>query len=154
AKEGVDVIVAGSGDVAIRAAQEATRTIPILGVADDLVGSGFIQSLPRPGGNITGVSILSTELDQKRQDLLLELVPGVRRIATLLDVRTAAPRRLEDLIASARARGVAIDLARVERPDEIVSSIDRAREAGCAALNILASPLFFFSRIILLEHCA
>jgi putative ABC transport system substrate-binding protein len=154
AGEKVDIIVAESGDVSIRAAQEATRTIPILGVADDLVGSGFVQSLARPGGNVTGVSILSTELDQKRQDLLLELVPGVRRIAALIDVGTEAPRRIDNLVESARARGVVVDLVRLERREEIVPSIDRARDAGCAAFNVLASPLFYGARNILFEHCA
>jgi putative ABC transport system substrate-binding protein len=154
AAEGVDIIVALSGDVSIQAAQEATRMIPILGVADDLVGSGFIQSLSRPGGNITGVSILSTELDQKRQDLLIELVPGLQRIAALIDVRTEVPRRLGSLVESARARGVAVELIRVERAEEIPPSIDRARDAGCGALNVLASPLFYVSRNILFDRCA
>jgi putative ABC transport system substrate-binding protein len=84
----VDVIVATSGDAAIWAALGATRTIPILGVADDMVGSGLVNSLASPGGNLTGVSILSTELDGKRQELLLDLLPGARRIGALLDART------------------------------------------------------------------
>jgi ABC-type uncharacterized transport system substrate-binding protein len=61
-----DIIIA-YGDVAIRAAQQATKTIPILAMADDLMGSGLVQSLARPDGNTTGVSILATELDGKRR---------------------------------------------------------------------------------------
>lgn len=77
---GVDVLVCG-GDLTIRAAQQVTRTVPIVGVADDMLASGLVTSLARPGGNTTGFSILTTELDGKRQELLFELVPGARRMA-------------------------------------------------------------------------
>ena len=63
---GVDVLFCG-GDPAVRAAQQVTRTVPIAGVADDMLGSGLVASLAHPGGNTTGFSILSTELDSKRQ---------------------------------------------------------------------------------------
>jgi putative ABC transport system substrate-binding protein len=76
----VDVIFCG-GDGAMRAAREVTQTVPIVGVADDMVGSGIAASLAHPGGNATGFSILATELDGKRQELLIELVPGARRMA-------------------------------------------------------------------------
>jgi putative tryptophan/tyrosine transport system substrate-binding protein len=81
-KAQVDVLLVGGG-VAVRAAQQATKTIPILGTADDLVGEGLVDSLARPGGHTTGVSISPTELDGKRQELLIEAVPGLRRIAAL-----------------------------------------------------------------------
>ena len=76
----VDVILA-AGDVAVRAAQRATTSIPILAFTDDMVGQGFVNSLSKPGGNIMGVTILSSELDGKRQEILIEAVSGVRRIA-------------------------------------------------------------------------
>jgi putative ABC transport system substrate-binding protein len=151
---GVDIIVATSGDLTIRAAQDATRTIPILGVADDMVGSGFVQSLPSPGGNTTGVSILSTELDGKRQELLLELVPEARHIAALVDAKTA-PRQIQLHLSAAQARGVALGIFRVERPEEIVPAIERAKASGCEALNVLASPLFYnFRHAGMLQTCA
>ena len=90
-KANVDVIFC-AGDVAIRAAQQATATIPILAVTDDMVGSGLVRSLARPGGNTTGVSILATELDGKRQDILIEAVPSLRRMVALADTNTTAPR--------------------------------------------------------------
>ena len=68
AKANVDVIYA-TGDIAIRAAQQATTMIPILGVTDDMVGSGLVKSLARPDGNTTGISILATELDSKRLEI-------------------------------------------------------------------------------------
>jgi putative ABC transport system substrate-binding protein len=82
-KAKVDVILA-AGDIAIRAAQQATKTIPILAFTDDLVGSGLVDSMVRPSGNTTGISLLATELDGKRQELLIEAVPGVRRMAALV----------------------------------------------------------------------
>ena len=84
-KARVDVIVA-AGDEAIRAVQQATKTIPIVAIADDMLGSGLVNSLARPDGNTTGVSILAAELDGKRQDILIEAVPGLRLMAVLADV--------------------------------------------------------------------
>jgi putative ABC transport system substrate-binding protein len=72
-----DVIYAGGG-VAVRAVQQATKTIPIVGAADDMVGERLVESLARPNSNTTGVSILATELDGKRQEILIEAVPGIR----------------------------------------------------------------------------
>jgi len=80
-----------------RIAQQATKTIPILAFTDDMVGSGFVSSLAKPGGNTTGVTLLATELDGKRQALLIEAVPGLRRMAALADTNTTAPRWLEAL---------------------------------------------------------
>jgi putative ABC transport system substrate-binding protein len=64
-----DILAVGGG-AAIRAAQRATKTIPIVGVTDDMVGEGFVDSFVRPGGNTTGVSIFATELDGKRQEAM------------------------------------------------------------------------------------
>ena len=72
-KSQVDAILAG-GAAALWVAQAATRTIPIFTLTDDMVGQGLAASLARPGGNITGISILATELDGKRQEILMDLV--------------------------------------------------------------------------------
>jgi putative ABC transport system substrate-binding protein len=101
----VDVIYC-SGDVAIRAAQQATRTIPILGAASDMVGSGLVSSLARPGSNTTGVSILATELDGKRQEILIDAVPGIRRMAALAEANTTKPAQVQVLPDAARARTI------------------------------------------------
>ena len=74
-KAKVDVIYA-TGDLAIRAAQRATTAIPIVASTEDMVGSGLVHSLAHPGGNTTGMTILATELDGKRQEILIEVVPG------------------------------------------------------------------------------
>jgi putative ABC transport system substrate-binding protein len=80
-KADVDVILA-SGNLATRAAQRATQSIPILGTSDDMVRSGLVKSLARPEGNTTGISMFSTELDGKRQEILIEAVPGLHRMAS------------------------------------------------------------------------
>ena len=109
----VDVILAG-GNPAIRAAQQATATIPILGVTDDMVGSRLVGSMARPGGNTTGISLLATELDGKRLEILIEMVPGARRIAALADTNTTAPRQLQALQDAARARGIELSIHRAD----------------------------------------
>jgi putative tryptophan/tyrosine transport system substrate-binding protein len=82
----VAVICAGAGDVAIRTAMAATKTIPIVfTTASDPVRAGFVQSLGRPGGNVTGATFMGVELVAKRAELLHETLPGVTRIALLVN---------------------------------------------------------------------
>src|SRR5262244_2571447 len=152
-KARVDVIMAG-GDAAVRAAQRATTEIPILALTDDMVGQGFVRSLAQPGGNTTGVTILASELDGKRQEILIEAVPGVRRIAALVDSNTTTPSRLRALEEAARARGVELSSHQVARREEIASAIDAAKAADAGALNVLASSLLFNSRAFILDRVA
>ena len=149
----VDVILA-AGDAAVRAAQRATTSIPILAFTDDMVGQGFVHSLSKPGGNITGVTILSLELDGKRQEILIELVPGIRRIAALVDSSTTTPSQLRILEDGAHAHGVELSIHRVAWREEIGSAIDAAKAASAGALNVLASPLFFGSRAFIFHRLA
>ena len=128
-KAQVDVIFP-TGDVAIRAAQQATKAIPILGVTDDMVGSGLVASLARPNGNTTGVSILATELDGKRQEILTEAVPGLRRMAALADSNTTAVAKLHALQEAARARNIELSIHRIARGEEIAAAIDMAQGIG------------------------
>jgi ABC transporter substrate binding protein len=117
-KAKVDVIYC-AGDTATRAAQQATTTIPILAITDDMVGSGLVRSLAQPGGNTTGVSILGTELDGKRQDILIEAVPGLRRLAALADAnQPRLPQYLQALEDGARARGAELLIYRITNSDE------------------------------------
>ena len=149
----VDVILAG-GNPAIRAAQQATATIPILGVTDDMVGSGLVGSMAHPGGNTTGTSILATELDGKRQELLTELIHGARHIAALADSNTTAARQLEALEDTARAHGVELSIQQIAKREEISGAIDAAKAAGASGLNVLASPLLFAQRQLIIERTA
>jgi len=150
-KSKVDVIQCG-GDAAIRAAQQATSAIPILGLTDDMVGAGLVASLAHPGGNITGVSILASELDAKRQETLLELVPTAHQIAVLADSATTAPSQLRALEDAGAARGIKVTVYEVRRIEEIAAAVDSAKAAGAAALNVLATPLFFNNRHIIFER--
>ena len=86
--------IVAAGPIAARAAQAATKTIP---TSDDMVGDGLVPSMRRPGGNTTGVSLLAPELDGKRQDLIMEVVPGIRRIAALSDPHVSTPQHLQSL---------------------------------------------------------
>ena len=107
AKKRLDVLVM-NGDASIRAAQQVTATIPILGISQDMVQQGLVNSLARPGGNTTGVSILATELDGKREEILIEAVPELRRMAILADSKTTRSPQLQvlqDAAARTRRRG-------------------------------------------------
>ena len=152
-KTQVDVILAG-GDTAVRAAQRATAEIPILALTDDMVGQGFVRSLAKPGGNTTEVTILASELDSKRQEILIEAMPGVRRIAALADSNMAAQSRLRTLEDEARARGVELSIRSVARPEDIVPAIDGAKASDAGALNVLASSLLFNNRMIIFDRVA
>ena len=114
------------GEIALRAAQQATSTIPNLGVADDMLAAGLVRSLPRPGGNLTGISILATELDGKRQELLKEVLPNARHMAALADPNSTGAGRLEPIRDKARASGVELSIYMIENADKIVPTIDKA----------------------------
>jgi putative ABC transport system substrate-binding protein len=152
-KAHVDVMFV-AGDAAIRAAQRVTATIPIVGVADDMVGQGLVNSLARPGGNTTGVSVLATELDGKRQEILIEAVPGLRRMAALADSNTTRSPQLQALQDAARARGVEVSIHRVASAEEITAAIDAAKASGAAALNVLDSAILYASRQLIMNRVA
>jgi putative ABC transport system substrate-binding protein len=147
----VDAIVCG-GPAATRAAQQATQTIPILAVLDDIVAAGVVASLARPGGNTTGISFLATELDGKRQEILMELVSGARRMAALVDANATAIQRVEALRDATRARGVELAPYVVDRPERIVTAIDEAQRSGVQALNVLASPMLNARRMDIFDR--
>ena len=134
--------------------QTATRAIPILGMFDDMVGSGLVSSLARPGGNLTGISILASELDGKRQEILMELVPASHHMAALADPNTKGAASLETLRSDTAARGVELSIYPDSSPEEIIAAIDKAQAAGATALNVLASPILYTNRKIILERSA
>src|SRR5262249_26261647 len=150
-KSPVDAIVC-SGEVALKAAQQVTRTIPILGVADDMLAAVLGRSLARPGGNTTGISILATELDAKRQELLIELLPNVRRMAALADPNSTEVGRLKALKDATHASGVELSTYTVDNAEKIVPVIDKAMTSGAEAINFLWSPLFTSNRHGIIEH--
>jgi len=147
-----DVLVTGAPTIA--EAQAATRTIPMLGMFDDMVASGLVSSLARPGGNLTGISILASELGGKRQEILMELVPASHHMAALADPNTKGSASAEALRTDSAARGVELSIYPVSGPEEIIAAIDKAQAAGATALNVLASPILYINRKIILERSA
>jgi putative ABC transport system substrate-binding protein len=150
----VDVILINGGGVTIRAAQQATTTIPIVGLADDMVAEGLVRSLAHPGGQTTGISILAPELDGKRQELIMELLPNAHQMAVLADTRITTSQQLRTLEDAVRAHGVELSIYRVDRPQEIVPAINAAQASGSAALNVLAASLFSSNRQSIIERTA
>src|SRR5215510_11914167 len=112
-------VIVAQGEAAARAAQAATRTIPILASTNDLVASGLIASLAKPGGNVTGISLMVTELDAKRLEVLTELAPPGRRFGVPNDPAISQPAGLQALAGIARARGVELMTVEVHGPQEL-----------------------------------
>jgi putative ABC transport system substrate-binding protein len=138
----VEVIVT-AGAPTIRAVQHATRTIPIVmaGTAD-AVAQGFVASLARPGGNITGVSGLGLDLHGKRLELLKETVPQSARIAVLTN--PASPyhaSRMHDLTAAAQTLGVHLHVVELRREDELDSAFAAMAQARAEALLVVEDAL-------------
>ena len=148
-----DVIYAGGG-VAARAVQQATKSIPIVAITDDMVGEGLVESLARPNGNTTGISILATELDGKRQEILIEAVPGIRRMAALANSSTLTEAKARALQEAARAHNVELSIYRITRGEEIAAAIDKAQASGATALNVFASPMLDGNGRLIMERVA
>jgi putative ABC transport system substrate-binding protein len=134
--------------------QGATETIPVLTVSDDLLAEKVVTSLAHPDGNVTGISILATELDGKRQEILLEAFPGTQRLAMLADFGVTTQEQLQALESAARARGIAVSTYVVHRADDIIPAIEAALSAGAQAVNVLASSLLNRYRTQIVERMA
>jgi ABC-type uncharacterized transport system substrate-binding protein len=139
----VDVIVTG-GPQATRAARDATTTIPIvMAAAGDPVAFGLVQSLARPGGNITGLSQIAPELSGKRLELLKEIAPQLARVAVLWNPKgTTSPIAWKESQAPAHELGLALQSIGVQSPDGLDKAIEGAKKARAGALAILPDPLF------------
>jgi putative ABC transport system substrate-binding protein len=148
----VDVITT-AGDLSTRAAQRATTTIPIVASVGFPVESGFVATLARPGGNITGVAVLADELASKRLELLKELLPRLRRVAALWDPVTheRQPRAAE---AAARTLGLQVQILRAQSPGEFAEAFETTARARVEALSVLVSPMFAGNRKALVDLSA
>jgi putative ABC transport system substrate-binding protein len=136
----VDVITT-TGDLSTRAAQQATATIPIAMVVGFPVESGFVKSLARPGGNITGVAVLADELSAKRLTLLKEMMPRLSRVAILWDPVTheRQPKAAE---AAARTLGLQAEVFSAKSSGDLAGAFEKATAARADALLVLVSPMF------------
>ena len=139
-----DVIVVGSPP-AIRVAQKATTVIPIIMCASgDPVGSGFIKSLSRPGGNITGLSNINVDLSSKYLELSHLAVPRLSRIAVLVNPRHPNhPDMLKNVRAAAKTASVEVMPLQAATTSEIAAAFGPLMRERASALIVLADPLFF-----------
>ena len=135
-----------------RAFQKATQSIPLLVMTEDMVAGGFAASLARPGGNITGISLMSPELDGKRQDILIEAVPTAHRIAALADSNVSTLQHLKGLEDSARTHGRELVVVRAASANDIAIAINDASTRGVGALNVLGSPMLHLNRRAIIER--
>ena len=141
----VDVIAALSTPAAL-AAKRVTSTIPIVFSVADAVASGFVASLARPGGNLTGVSILLVELLPKRLELLTELVPQARVIALLVNPNTPnAEPMIREVQEAARAKGVRLHILKAVAPEELETAFANLVQLQAGGLVVGTDP-FFSSR--------
>jgi len=143
------------GPSAARAAKAATATIPIVFVAaEDPVRLGLVASLARPGGNLTGVNILTAELVAKRLELLRELMPTTKRVAVLVNpAGSARETTMSDVESAARAMGLYIQILHASTSPEIDAAFARLARERHDAVFVAADP-FFSSRRVQLANLA
>jgi putative ABC transport system substrate-binding protein len=140
----VDLIVATGGAASARAAKTATPTIPIVfTTGSDPVASGLVDSLARPGGNITGVSILNVHLIPKRIELISELVPEARIIAVLVNPNNAGTEpMIRDALETARAKEMQLPILKASMQSEIDTAFTSLDQLHAGALVVTPDPFF------------
>jgi putative ABC transport system substrate-binding protein len=141
------------GSAATAAARGATTKIPIVAVGDDLVAEGQVASLARPGGNVTGVSILATELDLKRLEVLKQAVPGASRVTIFRDA-TIPGGHVAALQAGAQTMGITLQTLEIRSAKDLESAFQAAQGWRAQGLNVLASPLLWGFRRTIIELAA
>jgi putative ABC transport system substrate-binding protein len=147
----VNVIVVG-GTRLTSAAKQATNTIPIVvGSAGDLIGEGVVDSLARPGGNVTGSTNISPDVSGKRVELLKEILPKVSRLAVLWDPAPGSLNEVRETETAARALGVNLQSKQIQSPNDFESAYSAMTRERANALIIIQSSLTLFHRRQLLE---
>ena len=139
----VNVLVATGGNASALAAKHATATIPIVFVAGDPVRHGLVQSINRPGGNVTGSVIPTTDMDQKRLSLLHELVPTVPVIGALLNPKSPGQEnQLPEIEQAARMIGRRLVVAKASNDEELNAAFALLVQQGIGALQVATDPYF------------
>ena len=148
-----DVIFALGGDV-VPAAQRATKTIPIvMWASNDPVQMGFVASLARPGGNITGVTLILDELAGKRLALLKEIAPDISRVAVLWDPKHADPE-FREMQSAALPMKVHLQSLEVRQGEDFDGQLQAATKANSQALIVVSSRLINLHRQRILDYAA
>ena len=148
----VDVIIAPNPN-AVFSAKRATSTIPIVMMhTPDPVKLGLVASLAKPGGNITGVTTLSADMSIKQLELLKEAIPGIRRVALLVNPSNPwHPIATAGLIAWSQSRGLQVRVLKVRRPDEFGGAFQAMKAERAQGVLVLADPLTYANRRELAE---
>jgi putative ABC transport system substrate-binding protein len=146
-------VIATFGDATGLAAKAATSTIPIVSMSEDLVRANIVTNMRQPGSNVTGLSIMGTELDAKRLEILAELLPPRSVVLLLADPTTHRESR-PALGATAAALGLTLREAIVGTPEQIERSLREAKDSGAAGVNVLSSALLFALRARLISLSA
>jgi putative tryptophan/tyrosine transport system substrate-binding protein len=150
----VDVIVTASTP-AISALKEATSAIPIVfASAGDPVASGLVTSLANPGGNVTGITILSPELSGKRLELLKEMLPRLSRVAVLTNPSVPAQASLGEFDSAARGLGLTLTIFKAQRPSELENAFSSILQGQLRALIIVPDAFFASQRSRFVEFTA
>ena len=144
----VDVIVTYATPPTL-AAKQATSAIPIVfAVAGDPVGTGLVANLARPGGNVTGLSLLATDLAGKRIELLREVIPGLRRLAILGNVgNPQVVLEIGEVRAAARTLGLEVAVFEIRRTEDIAPAFEALIKDRSEALYVVGDPLLTTNRI-------
>jgi putative tryptophan/tyrosine transport system substrate-binding protein len=140
----VAIIFASGGDASAQAAKAATTTIPIVFIfGGDPVASGMVASLGRPGGNVTGVTLALSVLEQKRLELLHQMIPASSTVAVMMNPNN--PRAESDksrIQAAAEKLGLRIAVVNVRNSKEFEAALSSATQQGAGALDVASDPLF------------
>jgi putative ABC transport system substrate-binding protein len=142
----VDVIVTGGAEAVI-AVKQATSVVPIVfAVAADPLGTGLVASLARPGGNVTGLSVLFTDLAGKRLEYFREVAPNVHRLAVMANVASpSATLEMREVQAIARTFGLELTASEIRRPDDIAPAFEAFKDR-VDALYVCSDPLMVTNR--------
>ena len=148
----VDVIVLDS-TVATEASKRSTSTIPIvMALVTDPVGSGLVENLAHPGGNVTGLSVMTMELNSKRLQLLKEVTPQLTRAAVLWNPdHPSHSKVVEDLKVVARSLSIKLSPVGLRTPEQFAQAFSEVSQAQAQALYVVEDPIFFAHRVSLLQ---
>jgi len=152
-RQKVDVLFVGGPGV-LRAAMKATDTIPIVAVSgSDAVREGWVQSLTRPGGNATGLTVTYPEIAAKRLQVLKEAVPGILRVVIIAnpDEGSILPETWRAMEIGARSLGLELRVLEVRGPNDIARAFTTAKQWRAHALQTTDTTLIFFHRVRLAE---
>jgi putative tryptophan/tyrosine transport system substrate-binding protein len=147
----VDVILTAGGTVAALAAKQATTTVPIVfGVVGDPIAEGLVSSLARPGGNVTGLSMVTNDLIGKWLELLKQVAPGVSLVAVLMKPDSmpegARTVRLKEVAVSGQALEVQLQVVEARGPADFDRAFSEMSAKGAGALLVLTTPVFDIER--------